>query len=169
MLCTPYRQEGQSCGGFTPIWAQSQCAPDLNCADFPAFISDAPGVCRRPCTTSADCDSEQYCDTANLCRDPGACIAAPDCAVADNSWPHAECLGFATCSASGNTCEWHCGEGPTCDDLQSVHFGLCDMVLGYGVVNDDCVALSGCDAQGYPLFTDLPDCYESCLPGQLPK
>jgi hypothetical protein len=54
-------------------------------------------------------------------------------------------------------------------DLSAVAFGFCDAVIGYGVMNDDCVAISGCDAQGYPLFDDLPDCYETCLPGQLPK
>jgi hypothetical protein len=54
-------------------------------------------------------------------------------------------------------------------DLQGVQFGLCDSVLGYGVINDDCVTVNGCDAEGYPLFADLPDCYETCLPDKLPK
>ncbi|MGB0589037.1 MAG: hypothetical protein ACPGU1_05100 [Myxococcota bacterium] len=168
-LCTAYQQEGDHCGGYTPSWALTKCAPNLVCADVPTLIPDAPGVCRRPCTSTADCDTGSYCDTAGLCRESGACQSADDCSLDDNVWPHAQCIGYATCNPFENTCAWQCGEGPTCMDLGAVAFGFCDAVIGYGVVNNDCVLISGCDAQGYPLFDDLPDCYETCLPGQLPK
>jgi hypothetical protein len=59
--CRPFQQEGEWCGGFTPIWGQARCAPGLVCEVTDPFIADAPGICRRICADSSGCDFRQYC------------------------------------------------------------------------------------------------------------
>jgi len=169
MVCVPYAQEGESCGGYTPIWAVSKCSPEQTCTDVPQLVMDAPGTCRLPCTDDDGCAANQYCGSGDVCREDASCWAAGDCAAAGNAWDAVACEGYATCGQWTNACEWHCGSGPTCEDLSEVIFGWCDMVLGAGVVGDTCQMISGCEDQGYPLFDDVPACYETCLPGLIPK
>ena len=130
---------------------------------------DAPGVCRRPCQGNDGCAADQYCSQDALCRDDASCWTPEDCGLDGNDWPAPMCVGYATCPQWTKTCEWNCGDGPTCLDLGEVMFGLCEAIVGYGVINGGCEAISGCSDQGYPLFDDLQDCYLNCLPDQLPK
>lgn len=44
MECTPYVQEGDTCGGFTLPWLYEQCDPSLTCVGDP-MIPDLPGEC----------------------------------------------------------------------------------------------------------------------------
>jgi len=51
MACHPYAAEGDSCGGFTPAWAQERCDPATNsCLPTSVLIADAPGRCIVPAT-----------------------------------------------------------------------------------------------------------------------
>ncbi|MBI64953.1 MAG: hypothetical protein CMG64_01490 [Candidatus Marinimicrobia bacterium] len=56
-----------------------------------------------------------------------------------------------------------------CDDLQDISFGMCDMVLGVAVVNNQCEVLSGCgwsvDEVDYSeaFFNSLDECETECL------
>jgi hypothetical protein len=169
MECIPYAQEGESCGGYTPIWAVTKCAPDLICTDVPEFVMDAPGKCRRACEGNDDCAADQYCDSGGVCREDGGCWNLDDCTADGNAWAAVMCEGYATCDQWTKTCAWHCGTGPTCDDLSGVMFGWCEMILGAGIINGECTWISGCDAQGYPLADDLLECYEVCDLDALPK
>lgn len=67
--CTPYVQEGDSCGGFTLPWLYEQCEPSLVCTTDP-FIPDLPGVCAT-CdyngTPYAEGDSFPADDGCNTC------------------------------------------------------------------------------------------------------
>lgn len=61
----------------------------------------------------------------------------------------------------------------TCFDLSGLDFGNCLAVLGYGVINGDCVAISGCssiiddvDYQEY-FFDTISDCETQCSIGCL--
>jgi len=64
-------------------------------------------------------------------------------------------------------CELSCGSGD-CIDLLDVDFGLCDFVLGVGIINGECVGISGCDYvvdevdYTSAFFTDLESCAASC-------
>ena len=61
--CTPYKIEGESCGGFVPFWLQTKCLPGLSCEGNPQ-IPDLPGTCVDPnpgCVTDADCDADHWC------------------------------------------------------------------------------------------------------------
>ena len=43
-ICRPYRDEGDSCGGFTPVEHAMICRPELTCFGS-TVIADAPGHC----------------------------------------------------------------------------------------------------------------------------
>ena len=52
-----------------------------------------------------------------------------------------------------------------CDDLSvnDINFGMCDMVLGYGVVEGQCQTISGCALPpGIELFGTMQACNASC-------
>ena len=158
--CKPFQQEGEWCGGFTPVWAQSKCAPGLVCTDFPPFIADAPGTCRAPCKEDSDCGSGQYCSSSGYCRDDGACWENTDCNLAGNHWPHIECVGYGYCGDDGQ-CGWECGVAE-CQDLSDVFFGFCDMLLGVAIVDGSCQYVSGCDDYGYSFFNSMDACNKAC-------
>ncbi|MDJ0864833.1 MAG: hypothetical protein QNK03_01910 [Myxococcota bacterium] len=162
--CRPFQQEGDWCGGFTPVWAQARCAPDLVCTDFPPFIADAPGICRRPCASNDDCEVDEYCSGA-ACRDDGTCRNAVDCAVPGNDYPHIACVGHPTCATDGLSgpghCGWECGD-PRCIDVARADFGACAAVLGVGVVDGQCVGVSGCSSEPVEIFSSLEECQQRC-------
>jgi hypothetical protein len=158
--CTPFQTEGEACGGFTPAWAALRCGPSLVCTDVPPYLVDAPGTCRRPCASGADCGAAQYCARAGVCRDDGACFEPLDCDAAGNQYAHPACKGYGECTAA--VCGWQCGD-PGCREVGSVDFGPCDAVLGFGVVGGQCVTISGCDAGGYTLWPTLVDCQGDCV------
>ena len=160
MICKPYQVEGEWCGGFTPWWAQSKCLPGLICTDFPEWVADAPGVCRLPCKSSADCPESQFCTTGGVCRDDGECKVPADCTASGNGWIHSECAGYATCSTDGK-CGWNCGTPDLCKDLTGTWFGPCDAILGVGVVDGQCAWISGCSTT-VPLFETMEACQAAC-------
>ncbi len=166
-VCKPFMVEGDWCGGFTPIWAQSKCAPGLICTDVPPFIADAPGVCRVPCSEGGGCPEGQYCGSGDVCRDMGACFELSDCTAEGNGWNALDCTGWATCEAEGaiggGECAWHCGD-PACQDYAGVFFGYCEAIVGHGVVDGKCTWLSGCSDMGYDLFPTMEACMAACGP-----
>lgn len=158
--CTAYQGEGEYCGGFTPIWASTQCAPGLVCTDTPPFIADAPGICRQPCKSNDGCPENQYCGSNNVCRDDGACFEHADCSASGNSYITVKCLGYALCG-DGGQCKYQCGN-IKCADLTGVNFGFCDMVMGYGLVNGKCQAISGCGSSVFSLWPSMEECVAGC-------
>lgn len=109
--CKPFQQEGDWCGGFTPVWAQSKCAPSLICTDVPEFIADAPGICRKKCKENSNCDKDQYCGSGGVCRDDATCWKGDDCEADGNDYVMIDCIGYGSCN-DDKLCEWKCGEGP---------------------------------------------------------
>jgi hypothetical protein len=45
-------------------------------------------------------------------------------------------------------CNASCGYQEGCEELTDVDFGACDMALGFGVINGQCVSISGCGYTG---------------------
>ena len=107
------------------------------------------------------------------CQMPVYCFVDP-CLVSEcSSYPDAECVA----NYCGNC--WadyylygeliNCGSSIDCIDLTGIDFGLCDMVLGIGWVNDNCVYVSGCDwvadSVDYTdaFFNSMDDCIETCV------
>jgi len=107
------------------------------------------------------------------CQMPVYCFVDP-CLVSEcSSYPDAECVA--------NYCEgcWadyylngeliYCDSSTDCFDLTGIDFGLCDMVLGIGWVNDSCVYVSGCDFVADSVdytdafFNSMDDCIQSCV------
>ena len=60
-------------------------------------------------------------------------------------------------------------EPSLCDDLENVFFGVCDMFLGYAIVDESCEGVSGCgwDSNGIDysniFFDTIEDCEINCL------
>lgn len=51
---------------------------------------------------------------------------------------------------------------PSCEDVGDIDFGPCDAVLGVGVIEGDCVVISGCESP-VPLFVTILDCLSTCI------
>ena len=161
--CVPFQQEGDFCGGFTPAWGATRCAPELICTDAPPLVADAPGICRAPCEDNRACGEGGYCSSNNdVCREDGACWADNDCEAPGNDYPHIECVGYGVCGDDGQ-CGWQCGDA-SCRDLAGVFLGFCRFTLGWAVIDGACAQVSGCpeDAQGYTFFDDEASCLRSC-------
>ncbi len=168
--CHPFQRESETCGGFTPIWAQLRCAPGLFCEPDSPFIADAPGTCRRICTESSDCARDQYCSPSSIapivfgpveprvCREDGTCLTHRDCNDPHNPYPHPLCVGQGICV--DGLCGWRCGD--VCFDLSGIDLGPCDALLGWGLLHGSCVEVSGCDASGLPIFSTREECEEAC-------
>ncbi|MEE3329137.1 MAG: hypothetical protein VX252_17515 [Myxococcota bacterium] len=164
-ICVSYQQEGESCGGFTPDWGQERCEPALVCTDFVAAIPDMPGRCREGCEDDLGCADSEYCSEANdVCRPDGSCFTDQDCEAPGNGYIHPACVGYGVCGSQGQ-CGWQCGDAACRDLAQPVlsgSFGFCRMILGFGVVDGECVSVSGCDNQGYLLQDSMADCQAKC-------
>jgi hypothetical protein len=84
-----------------------RCEPGLTC-DTPDGIADAPGICRKSCSSDKDCKETDYCASDKLCDEDGACEKVDDCNLPGNNYAHIECVGHATCEADYR-CGWQCG------------------------------------------------------------
>ena len=99
-FCGAYVLEDDWCGGFLPPPSERRCAPGLTCTDFPRdplLADDGNGYCRRQCSSSADCDGDDYCAADGVCRAAGSCSVAADCQNVDNTWVRLLCFGTITC------------------------------------------------------------------------
>jgi len=62
-----------------------------------------------------------------------------------------------------------CGVPEGCVDLTGIDFGLCDMGLGIGWINNHCESISGCDwvidsvDYSEAFFDSMDDCHQSCM------
>jgi len=107
------------------------------------------------------------------CQMPVYCFVDP-CLVSEcSSYPDAECVANY---CGGCWADYYlydelidCDSSIDCIDLTGIDFGLCDMVLGIGWVNDNCVYVSGCDwvadSVDYTdaFFNSMDDCIETCV------
>ena len=70
---------------------------------------------------------------------------------------------------NGNLVDCYNQSVEQCDDIGNAFFGMCDMFLGYAVVNDECNGVSGCGWESNGIdysdafFNSLHDCEETCL------
>ncbi len=110
---------------------------------------------------------------SNECQMPVYCFVDP-CLVSEcSSYPDAECVANY---CGGCWADYYlydelidCDSSTDCVDLTEIDFGLCDMVLGIGWVNDNCVYVSGCDwvadSVDYTdaFFNSMDDCIETCV------
>jgi hypothetical protein len=112
------------------------------------------------CSADSDCPSGAYCaESRSECLGVGRCHDHLDCDQPGNNYARPRCVGYGVCEAGA--CGWICGDG-RCRDLAGVDFGPCDMMIGFGIVNGACVALSGCENRGTPLFESQEACEGGC-------
>ncbi len=150
---------GARCNAAEVCFPLPECEPGDPC---PIVCS---GYCENAaCASNAECDASHYCASDAVCRPDSTCHLEVDCNLPGNDYPHIECVGHGICEASGaNACGWECAN-PICVDLLGYDFGACAAVLGWGVVDGACVALSGCDADPFALFASGDECTAACLP-----
>ncbi len=162
--CTPYKAKGEQCF-WSPEepWREERCQiAEQWCEPF--ATPDHPGICRTAC--KGMCDMNEYCSPYG-CTESGTCLSASDCTRENNPWPHDGCTGYPSCDKDGSLfgqCTWHCGD-PACMDLSNRDLGTCDEFMGYGVYDDQCIELRGCEGvPGYevPSFATLAECQATC-------
>ena len=112
-------------------------------------------------------------EISNDCQIPVNCFVDPCLVSACSSYPDAECAAdycggcWADYYLNGELID--CDSSTDCVDLTEIDFGPCDMVLGIGWVNDNCVYVSGCDwvadSVDYTdaFFNSMDDCIETCV------
>jgi len=108
------------------------------------------------------------------CQIPVNCFVDPCFMSECTSNPDAECeanyCGGCWADYYLNDDLINCDLSIDCVDLTGIDFGLCDMVLGIGWVNDNCETISGCDwvadSVDYTaaFFNSMDDCIEACFP-----
>ena len=109
--------------------------------------------------------------------DFGLCAAVLGVALADGQCTTISGCGYVidgidysnAFSDSYEICVESCiGEAEPCSYLDYVYFGPCDLELGYGNVNGQCVSISGCDYIAYGIdwspavYGTMELCMESC-------
>ena len=116
---------------------------------------------------------------SNNCLNPLDCFVDP-CSVSNcYSYPEAECVANY---CGGCWADYYldneliqCGVPEGCIDLTGIDFGLCEMVLGIGWINNHCEYISGCDwvidsvDYSEAFFDSMDDCQESCIILNSPK
>jgi hypothetical protein len=162
LVCVPFQGEGGFCSGFAPPWRLERCAEGLICTDDHPAILDEPGRCRTSCEGRLECGRGDYCSTNEACREVGACFHPLDCGLPQNRFIHEGCVGYGECGRLGS-CSWICGNAQ-CRDFSNIipWLGSCEVVLGYGIVNGECRAISGCDNLDLDLFRDMDSCRQGC-------
>jgi len=110
---------------------------------------------------------------SNECQMPVDCFADPCLASECSFYPDAECVSnycggcWADYYLNGELI--YCDSSTDCFDLTGIDFGLCEMLLGIGWVNDSCVYVSGCgfvaDSVNYSdaFFSSMDECIQSCV------
>jgi len=143
MECTPYKLEGESCGGFTPIWAQTKCLPSLACEDQTPMIADDPGICVDPtvqdaCVEDSDCVFTEYGSVVTSV-DECFCPMCPE-------WP----VTASEHAARAAAWQEHCGKWsadlpcPVTDCMMSGN-AICD--AGQCIEEEQGCVITGCAGQ----------------------
>ena len=113
--------------------------------------------------TSSRSSAEPTCDDLSGI-DFGPCDAVLGYGVIDG-----QCEEISGCESpvplfdTLEECQAVCETEPTCDDLSGIDFGPCTLLLGFGVINGQCQAISGCESPVL-LFSSLEECIDQCEP-----
>jgi len=110
---------------------------------------------------------------SNNCLNPVDCFVDPCSTSNCYTHPETECVSNY---CGGCYSDYYldneliqCGVPEGCIDLTGIDFGLCDMVLGIGWINNHCESISGCgwviDSVDHSeaFFDSMDDCQESCI------
>ena len=124
-------------------WTPGECSGGITCIDSSLINPDI--MCTGDYNPVCGCNDITYSN---------ACIAENWFGV--TSWVPGECSGGITLADS-------------CADLAGIDFGMCDMFMGYGLINGVCSSISGCGTIvgniDYALAIDssLENCQANCM------
>ena len=112
-------------------------------------------------------------EISDECQIPVSCFVDPCSVSSCYTHPEAECVAnycggcWSDYYLDGELIQ--CGVPEGCIDLTGIDFGLCDMGLGIGWINNHCESISGCDwvidsvDYSEAFFDSMDDCQESCI------
>jgi len=133
-------------GGVTS-WEEGECAQSV-----------------EPCTDLLDIDFGPCDMFLGYGKLDGSCAPISGCDFIVDGVDYTNAL-FSTLEDCDEICSKF---AEPCTDLSEVDFGLCDMFLGFGVVNNVCLAVSGCGTYvdgteySFALYSTIEEC-ELCL------
>jgi len=170
-----FKDEPPECSTDADCPAPSGLCTKVSCINGMCVYETDP-ECVEYCWGDWMCGVGEYCYFDDCAAETGTCITKPDICLQYYS-PVCGCDN----QTYGNICELqaagqsldHMGpcDGPTeCVDLTNVDFGACQMLMGYGLKNGDCVGISGCGCYfegGVDycdwIFDSKEACEEACL------
>lgn len=100
----------------------------------------------------------------------GVCTTISGCGTLVNNIDYAPAILL-----TNEMCQNNCAEleqAPSCSDLSLIDFGVCQMPIGYGIVDNQCTAISGCSSISgnvdyiNSLYASADSC-QLCLSSQL--
>lgn len=100
----------------------------------------------------------------------GICSPIGGCGTIVNNVDYSPALAMSLADCQNNCDEINSAE--PCTNLTNINFGACPMILGFGVINNSCVQLSGCSSivdnidYANALYSSLESCSE-CLSGEV--
>jgi len=166
-ICSPISGCGTIVGGVD--YAPALSSTLASCQDSCMTITDAP-----ECSNLANVDFGGCAMFLGFGLINGICSPISGCGTIVGGVDYAPALSstLASCQDGCMTIT----DAPECSNLANVDFGLCDMFLGYGVIDNQCQMISGCSTISGTIdyesaFYQTEDSCQSCLTGgiALPK
>ncbi len=156
---------GELCGpAGAPLISDCMWAPEYECVKYsecgPYGPGGSCGWANTPeyleCLGQVNpiCSSDSDCDDGYFCLE-GFCQPKEIYPCSSN----ADCGPMQVCK------EGICvNNGGQCKDLGGIDLGACEMVVGVGLVNGQCIFLSGCGCGDYCdyIFESAEECQEAC-------
>ena len=174
--CTQYTIEAE----IDPYFGSINVIPENDILYLDLYIDRFVDINLGVQVTCVECSAfgiEQI-NLSNNCEYPVDCFQDPCLVESCPAYPDSECVAnyCGGCYAdfydiNGNLID--CSAIVECFELSGLFFGVCDMFLGYGIVDGVCGGLSGCgwDVDGIDysdaFFDNFDDCETACFNDEL--
>ena len=172
-------EEAICCWDEGPVecWYDDDCPPPpgpctfAHCVNGTCVYESDPSCGGDDCWGDWMCPGDLYCFFDGCAAETGTCTEmsefcpeyfSPVCGCDGETYDN---ICFLQSAGQSLDHEGECGGGQECKDLTDVDFGACAMFMGYGLMNGQCVGISGCGCMDYcdAIFDSMDACKESCM------